>query len=464
VVDFLVSGAPVVNVILIVALVVGASRFKSFPYILFFFIYCAFHYSYAVPAMFAAAYPTLTAFHYTSNISALIAEAIFLLVWTFFVIKNTKEEILKKSNYRKIFVSWISIYLALFLLYYVSFPDEASQMLAVKDSISLLMMLFFAYMLSVLLQGYSIDLGAKELKWIIFASLLVLAIGFHEVFNESSWTRTRLPSGQILARASATMFNPNILGLWGMLLILFGGYLQDQKKALIKYIPLLFLLGTVGLYISGSRTALLLCLVLLMMIGVLKIIVGVKFTRAFRHMVVFVGMFFALCYLGSLQTAGPLNPLSERFLSMPRAIVNMFIGNDVNPKLLKSVYGRLGYEEVDVVDGKVVYGNIRAVRGVHGEGVYDNAYLALMKDNYMAFVAWLFMLFSFVVAGVSCFWRQRNIEAVYALSALACFMLIGFVIRAYQVFPVWGLSSLMLAVFIVWLSKSDDMEVENGVG
>jgi Kef-type K+ transport system membrane component KefB len=76
-----------------------------------------------------------------------------------------------------------------------------------------------------------------------------------------------------------------------------------------------------------------------------------------------------------------------------------------------------------------------------------------IMDVYALFIIWLLMLSCFVALGLRRFWKERSIQGVYGLSALAGFMLIGFVIRAYQVFPVWGMSSLMLAVYIVWLSS-----------
>jgi hypothetical protein len=446
-IDFLISGAPVANIILIVTLFIGASRIKPFPFMMFFFIYGTFHYTYAVPAVFAGNLYMLGFFHNNPNISALVAEVLFFIIWTFFVIKDAKEEIAKNSNCQKIFLGLLSLYSIIFLLYHLFPAEEGRQLFVVKDNISLLLMLFFSYMFSILFQKCSNGQSVENLKWLIFSAIFVLAVGLYEVLYGFSWTTALLADGQSISRASGTMFNPNVLGLWGMSLVLFSFYLLDQKKVAVKYTAVIFLFGTVGIYISGSRTSLILCIALMLVLGILKILAGVKFNRVFRHAIVFIGLFFMLCYSGTFYRGTIL--LSKRFLSMPVSIVNIVADNEVNPDITTSIYGRLGIEEA-TTSNSLVSG--RAV-------IYDNAYLALKSYNYTAFITWVSMLLIFITMGFRRFWKEKNIRAAYALSALAGFIMIGFIIRAYQVFPVWGLSSLMLTVFIVWLSGSYNVKI-----
>lgn len=454
VLNLLVNGAPLVNVILIVALVIGGKRSPSFPFIMFFFIYGAFHYTYAVPAMFAGKFMVMYNFRFYTNANALIAEAVFFLVWIYFFIVNNRDEILKNTNTQKLLVSLISIYLILFTMYYVFFPESGRQLIIVKNAISILLMLFFAYMFSILFQKRPNKWNIENSQWLMFFTVVVLTVGFYEVFNGSSWTQTLLADGRIVSRASATMLNPNVLGLWASFLILFGVYMRDMKKMSLQFTVIFFLLGTIGIYISGSRTAVLLCGVLLFGISVLKIVAGMKFMHALRHANAFMVLFCALTYLGTFHTAA-LSPLSDRFLSIPQSIVSVVSGDKVDQQVLLSVYGRFGIDAEAELKTET--------KAKTGEPItYDNAYLSLRTSNYAAFVTWMLMLAFFVITGINRYWKEKSIQAVYALTALTGFISIGFTMRAYQLFPIWGLSSLMLAVFIVWLSGGDVLTSRKG--
>jgi len=515
-IDLFVSGFPVANVLLIIVLLVLSWRQKPFSFILFFMIYCAFHFAYAVPSVLAGDGTSLNAFHYISNVKVLVAEALFFCVWTLLVVKEYKKEIFNDSYARKIFIGLLSVYVTIFILSYIFFPQTSSQTLAIKDNISLLLLLFFTYLFSILLQNGK-EWGGKDLNWLMFSALLVLGVGLYEVFAGFSWAMALLPDGRLLSRASSTMFNPNVLGLWAGLLIVFSVYLYDQKKEALAYISTFFLFGIIGIYITGSRTSFLFCLALLLVVSGLKLFAGIRLVNAFKAPFVFMGVFFTLCLLGSLQ-GGMLQPLSDRFLSVPKSIVQIYLGDEVNSQVLTAVYGRLGIDESEEakrlaelieaervakaiaaaeqenilaaqasllsdgpsvfsgffriisVEVKVGYYKVRGwwrfyfndrVSGV--KPVYDNGYLALRMNNFMTYIVWLFMLLYFVVIGVKRFWIDRSLEAVYALSSLAGFILIGFLLRAYQVFPVWGLSSLMLAIFIVWVTGRETKCVQPSV-
>ena len=91
-IDFFINGAPVVNAILILLLVFMGAQNKNFPLLMFFFIYCSLHYAFSVPAIFFRDLDTLGMLHNTSNVGALITQAIFFLVWTLFVVKYNGKE------------------------------------------------------------------------------------------------------------------------------------------------------------------------------------------------------------------------------------------------------------------------------------------------------------------------------------------------------------------------------------
>jgi len=90
----------------------------------------------------------------------------------------------------------------------------------------------------------------------------------------------------------------------------------------------------------------------------------------------------------------------------------------------------------------------------------DNGYRAIIDTNLILFFTWLLMLLFFAITGVSKFWRKRDLQSVYALSSLFGFIIIGILARSYQVFPIWGVSALMLAVFINWIIEEERAPVK----
>jgi len=290
----------------------------------------------------------------------------------------------------------------------------------------------------------------------LILSVLVLGIAAYEVIYENAWAGFEY-LGCRLFRASSTMFNPNVLGLWGAMLVFLGQYLQKERESNKTSYGLL-ILGVIVIFLSGSRTALLFCGVILYLEGCLKLYVGHTYKKSFQYGVFFTLAFTLVClisYLFISSACQPLHLLAERFLSFPHLLYSIVAGSDLTQSEQAVLDGRIG-----VPNGVGLDGTVGVPNGVGIYEIYDNGYLALMANSFGALFVWSLMVLYFLSVGVKKFFGCKNDQAVFAFTSLIGFIVIGLFIRAYQVFPVWGLSSLMLGVFIAWMVSDDKVSSE----
>jgi len=252
------------------------------------------------------------------------------------------------------------------------------------------------------------------------------------------WAGYYLSDGSRLVRASSTLLNPNVLGLWGTLIIFLVQYFSDKKLLISWHRHLLNFLGLGVLFISGSRSALIFCFAVLLVGGLLKKLTGIRLISALKSPAILFFIFLLIC-AGSKLTAhfiptiSPLVLLANRFLDLPQELYFYLAETTFTGKqdlIIKTV-----------TEGRI-YGG-------------DNGYRAIVELSFNLFYIWILLLLFFVIMGISMFWKQRNLQGVYALSSLFGFIIIGLFLRAYQLFPVWALSALMSAIFFNWVIKEE---------
>jgi len=451
---YLFDGTPVLNIIAIALFTAAAIRSNHMPYVVIFLVYAALHHAYAVPCLLLGDAIRLRDFHLISTPNVVISGVAFLIVWLAFVFRDVRDYLVDDSIFTKVYLVCIGILVCTLFVENIYSDLSDFQIHLLKDSTSLLATLLFAYVISIIIRHVSRPWSVYELRAVSAVSVLVLGIAAYEVLNGFAWA-SGLYSNGMLYRASSTMLNPNVLGLWGGLLIFFGGYLFDQNSRLKRYGYGMLLLGVIGIFITGSRSSFVFCAAVLSIASCLQWFVSGKFKHSFQYLITFTGLFFLACISGqylNLISSGfsSLQPLSERFLALPELFFSIalektlgvdFLANDIDQNSMLSVYGRIG------------------VPISEGEEIYDNAYLGLISSGLMTFYAWLLMILLFLVAGIKKFLEHKDQQGVYALSSLFGFIIIGLFIRAYQVFPVWGISSLMLAVFIVWVTTDESVSI-----
>ncbi len=340
---YLINGFPLLNIFLVFALLLGVKYIKPFPFILFFFVYATFHYAYTVPSLLVGDMTQLTHFHNVSNIYALLAEAVFLLLWVLLFVVNNRENVLDLSGRAgRVFIACTFLLIAAFALEHQFFSQLELGLLLVRNEITLIMTLFVAYLFSFRLRVRDVSWSRIELNVLISLSLIVLAVGIYEISLGHSWANSLMPDGSPLFRASSTLLNPNVLGLRGAGLVFFAVYLKDYEKASLSYCAVLFFVGAALVYITGSRSSMLFLIAMLMIYGGLKLCTGVTWRQSFKALGLYVVVFCGLCFTGLLHSS--FSPLSERYLSLPKSFLKVCFGGQADVLLLTSIYGRVGVD------------------------------------------------------------------------------------------------------------------------
>ena len=304
-------------------------------------------------------------------------------------------------------------------------------------------MFLFACLFAFSFQFSSCKLSASELIWIEALAGVVLLLAIFEVLGERAWAGHFTPAGARIFRPSSTMLNPNVLGLWGALILFLDHYFRDTKALMGWRGWLLGFIGLSAIFLSGSRSSLIFCFAVLFLGALLKRLTGMRLITVLKRPVILFFIFILICAGAQLTvnffpTASPLVHLINRFLSLPQELF-VYLAN-----LL----------QIDIPDGNTRLLGIR--EGVEGRLLgSDNGHRIIAETSLILYWIWSLMLLFSVIIGVLKFFRKKDLQSVYALSSLFGFIFIGLIIRAYQVFPVWGLSALLLGVFINWVMNEE---------
>jgi len=340
---YLIEGFPVLNVFLIFTMLVGVKYIRPFPFILAFFIYATLHYAYSVPALLAGDMLLQKHMHEVSNIYALIAELVFLVLWVLLFLAQHRIRWQEVSRVRSLFIAAVLLLAMVFVLEGIFLPQAEHSLVFFRNEIVLLAMCFVAYLFAWRMQNQDVVLQRRELNVIVVLAIMVLGIAVFEVISGFAWVRLLMYDGQLLSRGSGTLFNPNVLGLWGGVLVFLAVYLKDYKQAPLVYSAVFFLFGTLAVYLASSRASMLFLAILLLVYGILKFFAGNQWRQSLRPLGFYIMVFYSFCFLGSLNTQ--FSPLSARFLDMPIGLIKIALGDRSDYLLLKSIYGRIGIDE-----------------------------------------------------------------------------------------------------------------------
>jgi len=340
---YLIEGFPVLNVFLIFTMLVGVKYIKPFPFILAFFIYATLHYAYSVPSLLVGDMLLQKHMHEVSNIYALLAELVFLVLWVLLFLAQHRIRGQAFSRVHSLFIAAVLLLAMVFALESFFLARAEHSLVFFRNEIVLLAMCFVAYLFAWRMQNKDVVLQRRELNVIVVLAIMVLAIAVFEVISGLAWVRLLMYDGQLLSRGSGTLFNPNVLGLWGGVLVFLAVYLKDYKQAPLLYSAVFFLFGTLAVYLASSRASMLFLAILLLVYAMLKFFAGKQWRQSLRPLGFYIMAFYSLCFLGNLNAQ--FSPLSARFLDMPIGLIKIALGDRSDYLLLKSIYGRIGIDE-----------------------------------------------------------------------------------------------------------------------
>lgn len=262
-------------------------------------------------------------------------------------------------------------------------------------------------------------------------------IAIYEVFCNQSWAGTLESSGAMVYRASATLFNPNLLAFWASLVYLGCAYCEYVYKEHQKMLLWGMILASIAIYMSGSRSAsyllfLVLFIPVILMRNRLNLLALVVFPLTILTIYSGARWFVSPC-TSSSEGWYEVVLLGERFLAAPIYLINYIL------KLLGVSMIGIPVEVVVAIEGRFV-----------GEG-RDSGWLVLYQDvGLIGFSAVILACCMLVVWGVRAYISDRSPSSVYALSTLFYCVLTGLVMR-FQIFPVWlFIGIVFIPCFVFW--------------
>lgn len=312
--------------------------------------------------------------------------------------------------------------------------------LVVKGMISALGMTVVALALTVLTRNDRrfVQSNGRGVYCILFSALvLCTTIAFFEVVTQDAWVMNRNRDSLVEFRSSATFHNPNFFGVWAAAMALATAYAAVLKVRYLVH-PMLAL-SAVAIFLSGSRTALLLTLICLALPTALVTYFRLSARTSIVSLAAFLFYLFAviaIAFVWPSIDSGALASnfsgfyaLAVRFISLPGDLVNFMIGTATEP-IEMSIRGRFVGDAV------------------------DNGFLAMRSDSgvgNISAVCWALFWVSLMWAGLRRLALSPSLNGIYAVTALTFCVLVGLTMQAYQAFPVWAFVALQLNLFWLWL-------------
>lgn len=447
-----------INLFLLAALTAVVARKREIVYFLTaIVVYLTFHHAYGVVPIFMSetssqgesVAKTLRQGH--GMLPQLIGMVFLISMMSFAVYRSYKAKV-KLSVLKPIFLLFSLAFLWMVMFGVVLGADFFIQgvvpsLQALKDFVSTSFMLVFSFVLAIYFYSER-NIELERLPWNFLFSLiiLVLLIGIFEILTSQAWAGAGLSVSVRSYRASSVLFNPNVLGIWGALLVVFAAYLNitGRGERWVSYV--LTVSGATSIFLGASRSSLALCLLMLLLLPLFLKRAGIFFSKGIRPLVFFTGIFCIITFSASFSAVlvgqNNVSVLSGRFLSLGQVLSNV-----VNP-----------HEHTKA--SPYMSGAIRGIDGRLGGETADNGYLAIKEGGgWFPMIVWIGFFLAAMMKGMRLFWYYPNVSGAFAMISMIGVAALGMIMRAYQVFPVWGFVSLMLSVYFVWFISNSESKM-----
>lgn len=447
------------------------------------FLYITFHYTYSVLGIFD--YDRFSGWRATTQPGAKAVGFLFILfiiveIYRRYVIKNYR--FLRSSTTTLpiiLAILWVSLTISQWGLTLLS--GHPPTRIAIQDTFSVGLML-------VLLLGFSIALEAEDADNAAFWKIVhrmfpitliaMLLVAIYQIAFSRVFAIGIFPSGEWALRACSFLFNPNVLGFWAALSILFlsFAYHSDAVRA-IYAIPLIWVAG-LCIFLSGSRSCLMITAFFLISSTIFLIFARRKYRLGETLLPatsLLVASLFTLSVIkvmeimtsGSIEVIHSLSLLVDRILSIPYLIM-YYVGSLVEPLspqlstfLMGTVYmpkslimaenytDKLGQNP----DAYNVLLNLEQ-RLTTSAGLADNGFIAVYEaGGWLGFLPWFLLWITLIWFGLRAFYLKRDVKSSYAVTAVLGCAFAASSMRLFQVFPFWILVALCLGPSIYWIQS-----------
>ncbi len=470
----------IINSIIVITLgIIVIKRRNRYSIIFALFLYISLHYTYTALPIF-----WLNKFGHLRLCTQLGAKLIgigFLFISAGLLFFQNKKRII--SNIRLEVNKWLYITFGLWILMVgiswavgianQNFPSS----IALHDILSAFLLVMFALIFAFSLKSQSVD-NPDSLKkmWQVLLVLVIIMniISLYQVLFFKCFAYTPNKSGDLEVRACALLFNPNVLGFWYAIIASTFAYAYHSQKCSKGLSALILILTSFGIFLSGSRSGLLICLFMLGISALLQFWISRrdKKLNSFYPVLIFIsgltviGLVFKILDSLTKQSYECLHALSvlvDRFAYMPREIItyglikltgctisflalladaagysisieyllkfNDFLNKDISTSVFISIDGRLNADLALV----------------------DNGYLAMYNDvGWPGLLAWIFLWIVFIRQGVKILRVEPGTSSAYALAAVLSCLFSAIFMRLFQVFPFWILVAMILGISLSW--------------
>lgn len=433
-----------INVVFAALFIFAAARSDKMTVPYFLFAYGSLHFSYAAIPLFAGAPITeLIKIHLEgSGVLAHISSLLVLAAAFIFLISRSSGYSDKDKKLRDQF----AVVLAAIVIGYLANlrPDDWLQF---KNTVAMLIMLALTILLIPSQNKFDWQANRTMVIAIVWILAGMLFIASYELYSLRSWASFGDSSGAIIYRASSLLFNPNLYGMWCALLALGFAFLFHQGSGTRWILLMAMTIAFAGIYLSGSRSAGFLLLIIFFAIALLMKDQDPweRWTPIMSMLIVFLIIGIGSRWIGSAFSEQHANwhaiaLLGERFASYPMQLAGYLLNHFHLPSLPAP--------SLPVPPEVTV-----SIEGRFEGGMRDSGWLVLYDDTGwlgLIAVAWLWGMFW--VWGVRAYLSMRDLTSVYALAVLILTIAIGAVMR-FQAFPTGLFVALVLAPCIAYWRK-----------
>lgn len=421
----------IVNVIFTFLFLVKIFCRNQVAILFYLFVYCTLHFAYAAwPVIVGMPAATINLVHIEgSGILATTSAAIVLLSALLALVFANIHALREERVLRNIFLGSI----VLITISY-AFNVRIDNFLQLKNVFGIVFIVLMPLLLMSLSDWSGLVIGTEKRKVFMVILFVMVFVAFFEVYSLRAWATFENTRGEVIFRSSSLMFNPNLFGLWCVLVALGAAYLfQRNREGDGGFMLTVLVMAMSGLYMAGSRG-----LALALFICLFGIAIVAKKMSAWRRWVptlamptVFLCLVLLSSFIGMLNEGHRTNwnafvLLGERFVALPIYLARYCLSHVIQ-------FPSVPLEFAESVEGRFV-GELR-----------DSGWLVVYDDAGWLGVAVLLGLWSyFAFLGLRTYYRYRDITSIYALAALLLSLATGLFMR-FQIFPTGLFVAFMLA-------------------
>ncbi len=472
----------------IIALILGttALKYRKNPYFLIFilFVYISLHYSYAIISILGTPKYIMLCrvLRETPQVGAKIVALIFLLFISGLLMFGKGKPIWAELNLKphKTLALFSIVWIAAVTMAWSLNINQAHYPsgLAVQNILSSLMMLMLAYIIATTMASSAEKAAPSHLMkmfWILFWLVVIMdSISLSQFATLNVFAGGYNKNGEYAIRACALLYNPNVFGMWcGFVALLTSYGFHGCKYSKTETSMMLFLIAF-GMLMSGSRSGLLVCLVMLATVTLLQFRFGHwnGFTFTIFPLLVFVssltGIGLLLKAINSLANRSIaifkwLSSSVDRFAFMPGELYDFGVYNLTRGMIAASdwLHERTGHKLfiniinylTDISNNQSVVSILENLDGRLNSDVAlpDNGYLAMLQDaGWLGLTAWLLLCMAMLATGLKSFRIDSGTNGIYALSAICTSLFAALFIRAFQLYPIWIMVAIAMGISLAW--------------